>query len=217
MTRRLQGNISYDVIFFIHACVSFHGTLKYHKMGTKLAYYIRIADYILLSVNNCCKNDPRLFENVDTETMVLLSDVASSSSFWPSLLLQFLISFVSDKSSPRHSYNLCLKNRSVTQAISNFLLITVIFDFQSKRNHCKYSKITHFNRYIDTPCDFLPHDSSYPEHLANSVNNTDTTLRARLSKSRLLSPVEYLPIYILIYIFSLFTRGLLGCLLMRGQ
>ena len=39
MTRRLQGNISYDVIFLIHTCGSFHGTLKYHKTGTKLAYY----------------------------------------------------------------------------------------------------------------------------------------------------------------------------------
>ena len=49
-------------------------------------------------MNNCCKNDRRLFENVDTETMLLLNEV-SSSSLWPSLSPVFLISFVSDKSS----------------------------------------------------------------------------------------------------------------------
>ena len=43
----------------------------------------------------------------------------------------------------------------------------------------------------------------------NSASNTDTTLRARLSKSRLLSPPQHLPIYIL----SLFTWGLLCGLL----
>ena len=41
-------------------------------------------------------------------------------------------------------------------------------------------------RFVDAPCDFLLRDSSYPEHLASSVNNTGacqsntgTTLRAR--------------------------------------
>ena len=49
-------------------------------------------------MNNCCKNDRRLFENVDTETMLLLCEVASSS-LWPNLSSLFtLISFVSDKS-----------------------------------------------------------------------------------------------------------------------
>ena len=56
----------------------------------------------------------------------------------------------------------------------------------------------------------MPRDSSYPEHLANSVNSTDIALRALYNHAR--SPIQYLPIYILIYIFSLFTRGLLGCL-----
>ena len=50
-------------------------------------------------MNNCCKNDRRLFENFDTETMLLLSEVASGS-LWPSLSPQYLISFVSEKSSP---------------------------------------------------------------------------------------------------------------------
>ena len=102
----------------------------------------------------------------------------------------------------------------------------IIFDFQSKRNRCKFRKLLTFNRYVEqhfyinASCDFLPCDSSYPEHLANSVSHTDTTLRvwlsttyttlcARLSKSRLLSPIQHLPIYI----FSLFTQGLLGYLL----
>ena len=74
-----------------------------------------------------------------------------------------------------------------------------------------------------------PRFSSYPEHLVNSVNNTDTTLRAlfsntdttlraRLSKSRLLSLFN-LYIYILITgllnpvgICGAFRRFLLGCL-----
>ena len=74
------NSVLLDNNIMIHACGSFHGTLKYHKIVTKLAYYIRIADYYYLTcVNNCCKNDRRLFETVDTETMVLLSDVASSS------------------------------------------------------------------------------------------------------------------------------------------
>ena len=50
-------------------------------------------------MNNCCKNERRLFEIVDTETMLLLSEVASSN-LWPSLSPLFLISFLSDKSSP---------------------------------------------------------------------------------------------------------------------
>ena len=41
----------------------------------------------------------KMFENIDTETMLLLSEVASSS-LWPSLSPLFLISFVSDKWSP---------------------------------------------------------------------------------------------------------------------
>ena len=66
------------------------------------------------------------------------------------------------------------------------------------RNGCKYLKITHLQS----------------KYLANSVNNThitlrallsntDTILRARLIKSRLLSPIQYLPIYI----FSFFNAG----------
>ena len=73
------------------------------------------------------------------------------------------------------------------------------------------SPVSGFNRYAEPsisvlPVSFLPPDSSYPEHLANSVNNTDTTLRAllsntdtslcaRLSKWKLLSPVQYLTIH----------------------
>lgn len=44
-------------------------------------------------------------------------------------------------------------------------------------------------------------DSSYPEHLGNSVSNTDTTLRARLRKSRLLSPPQHL------FTYFLFSHG----------
>ena len=91
-------------------------------------------------MNNCCKNDRRLFENVDTETVLLLSKVASSS-LWPSLSSLFLISFVSDKSSPL--FMICDPGNNY-----HFLSDTVIFYFQSKRNCCKYSKITHLQPLI---------------------------------------------------------------------
>ena len=96
----------------------------------------------------------------------------------------------------------------------DFLSNTTNFDFQSKRNRRKYSKINH----LQSLCWLSVRDPSYPEHLVNSVSNTDTTLCARLSKSRLLSPPQYLLIYIFslpIFIFSLFTPGLLYCL--HGQ
>lgn len=47
MTRRQH----FVVIFRRHLyvpCGSFHGTLKYQIIGTKRAYYIRIADYYYL-------------------------------------------------------------------------------------------------------------------------------------------------------------------------
>ena len=51
-------------------------------------------------MNNRCKNDQRLFENDDTETMLLLSEVVFSC-LWSSLSPLFsLILLVSDKSSP---------------------------------------------------------------------------------------------------------------------
>ena len=53
-------------------------------------------------MNNRCKNDQRLFENDDTETMLLLSEVASSS-FWSSLSLPF--------SCVQSEFHLCLTNR----------------------------------------------------------------------------------------------------------
>ena len=138
----------------------------------------------------------------------------SPSCFW----------FVSDKSSPL--FLICAWKIDIWPRQYNFLSDTIIFDFQSKGIAVNIRELLTFNRYaeqhfdIDAPCGVPPRDSRYPEHLAISVNstgttlrarlsNTDTTLRARLSKSWLLSPIQYLPIYI----FSLFTRGLLGCLL----
>ena len=53
-------------------------------------------------MNNCCKYHRRLFENVDTETIILLSEVASRS-LWAESVVP-----VSD---------LCLKNQFLTQAI----------------------------------------------------------------------------------------------------
>ena len=42
--------------------------------------------------------------------------------------------------------DLCLKNRFLTQEY-DFLSDTIIFDFQSTRNRCKFSKITHLPWY----------------------------------------------------------------------
>ena len=94
MTRRLQGNISYDVIFLIHACGSFHGTLKYHKIGTKLAYYIRIADYYYLwktvvkMIDDCLKLlILRLWFCFLILRQVAVSGRVCCSSFWFHLCL----------------------------------------------------------------------------------------------------------------------------------
>ena len=112
-------------------------TIKWEQK-TRLLYSDR---WLLLSVNKRCKNDRRLFENVDTETMLLLPEVASSS-LWPSLSPRFLILCL--------TFSLGLTNRRPClrfvpeKSISEqAILDTVIFDFQSKRNRCTYSKITH--------------------------------------------------------------------------
>ena len=135
--------------------------------------------------------------------MLLLSE-AVSSSLWPSLSPLFLISFVWQIVAPVY---FCLKNRFLIQAIW----------FSIRYCNLWYSKITRLQSLcwtfdIDAPCDFLPGDSTREldeqTTLCALLSNTDTTLRARLSKSRLLSPP---PLHINLQIF-LFTQGLLGCL-----
>ena len=47
---------------------------KEYKFGNRNKTQLLYSDsLLLLSVNNYCKNDRRLFENVDTETMLLPS------------------------------------------------------------------------------------------------------------------------------------------------
>ena len=92
--------------------------------------------WLLLYVNNCSKNVWKCW----------YSDYALAlrgciQQLWPSLLPPFMISFVSDKSSTLCM--ICAWKINLWRRQYDFLSDTVIFDFQSKRNRSKYSKISH--------------------------------------------------------------------------
>ena len=193
------------VVIFFDRRGSFHGTLKYHKIGTKLGYYIRIADYYYLwitvvnTIEDCVKM-------LILRLCFCYSEVASRS-LWSESVVPVSHLCLTNR---RPLFLICAWKIDFWPRRYDFLSDTMIFNFKVKGIAVNIRKLLTFDRYAS--CDFL----------------LVTQVTQNISRTRWAIPIPpcapgwanrdcFPPQHLLIYISSiptnlhifLFTQGLL--------